>query len=53
MATVWVAGREALMGNKDKGGRTGKKPAARDLKQKRFDKKAKKAADAARRKGIG
>ena len=37
-----VAGLEALMGSKDKGGRSSKKTAAKDLKQKRLDKKAKK-----------
>jgi hypothetical protein len=31
------------MASKDKGGRAAKKPAAKDLKQKRLDKKAKKA----------
>jgi hypothetical protein len=39
-----VAGREALMGNKDKGGRTSKKEAAKGLKEKRLDKKIKRAA---------
>ena len=39
-----VAGREALMGTKDKGGRSRKKAPARSLKEKRLDKKAKKAA---------
>ena len=38
------AGLEALMGNKDKGGRHTKKQAARSLKQKRADKKAKQEA---------
>jgi len=37
-----VAGLEALMGTKDKGGRSNRKTAAKDLKQKRLDKKAKK-----------
>jgi|RifCSP16_1_1023843.scaffolds.fasta_scaffold822421_1 hypothetical protein len=32
------------MGTKDKGGRSSKKPAAKDLKQKRLDKKTKKGA---------
>lgn len=32
------------MGNKDKGGRHTKKPAAKDLKQKRAEKRAKKNA---------
>jgi len=44
MATVSVAGLEALMASKDKGGRSSKKTAAKDLKQKRLDKKAKKDA---------
>jgi hypothetical protein len=35
--------REAQMANKDKGGRAAKKPPAKDLKQKRREKKAKKA----------
>ena len=39
-----MAGREALMGTKDKGGRSSKKAPARSLKEKRLDKKAKKAA---------
>ena len=38
-----VAGLEALMASKDKGGRSNKKVAAKDLKQKRLDKKMKKA----------
>jgi hypothetical protein len=42
MAAVPVADLGALMGNKDKGRRHTKKPAARSLKQKRADKKAKK-----------
>jgi hypothetical protein len=37
-----AAGLEALMASKDKGGRSSKKAAAKDLKQKRLDKKAKK-----------
>lgn len=32
----------SFMANKDKGGRASKKPAAKNLKQKRLDKKAKK-----------
>ena len=39
-----LASLEALMGNKDKGGRHTKKQAARSLKQKRADKKAKQEA---------
>ena len=35
---------EALMANKDKGGRSTRKVAAKNLKQKRLDKKAKKNA---------
>ncbi len=35
---------EALMANKDRGGRSTRKVAAKDLKQKRLDKKAKKNA---------
>ena len=46
MAAVLVAGLEALMGTKDKGGRSNKKVAAKDLKQKRLDKKMKKDAQA-------
>jgi hypothetical protein len=37
-----VAGLEASMGTKDKGGRGTKKTAAKSLKEKRLDKKAKK-----------
>ena len=44
MAAVSVAGLGAPMGNKDKGGKHTKKVAARNLKQKRADKKAKKDA---------
>ena len=44
MAAVSVAGREALMGTKDKGGRSSKTAATKSLKEKRLDKKAKKAA---------
>ena len=39
-----VTGQETLMGTKNKGGKSAKKPAAKDLKQKRLDKKMKKAA---------
>jgi hypothetical protein len=39
-----VAGLEALMGTKDRGGRNTKKKAAKGLKEKRLDKKAKRAA---------
>jgi hypothetical protein len=39
-----VAGLEALMASKDKGGRSAKKVAAKGLKEKRLDKKAKKAS---------
>jgi hypothetical protein len=46
MAAVLVAGLEVLMGTKDKGGRSNKKVAAKDLKQKRLDKKVKKDAQA-------
>jgi hypothetical protein len=37
---------EELMANKDKGGKSTKKVATKDLKQKRQDKKAKKAVSA-------
>lgn len=37
-----MTGREALMGNKDKGGKHSKTAPARNLKEKRADKKAKK-----------
>lgn len=43
MAAMSVAGQEAIVASKNKGGRAVKKPAAKDLKQKRMDKKAKKA----------
>ena len=42
--SVGLAGLEALMANKDKGGRNSKKAAARSLKQKRAEKKAKREA---------
>jgi hypothetical protein len=45
MATSLVAGLEALMGTKDRGGRNTKKKAAKGLKEKRLDKKAKRAAN--------
>lgn len=41
MAAPSVAGREALMANKDKGRKSTKKAATKDLKQKRREKKAK------------
>jgi hypothetical protein len=41
-AVIAAADMEDLMANKDKGGRSTKKVAARDLKQKRLDKKTKK-----------
>ena len=44
MAAVSVVGLEVTMGNKDKGGRHTKKVAAKSLKQKRADKKAKKGS---------
>lgn len=44
MAAVPVAGLEALMGNKDKGGRHTKKTASKNLKEKRAAKKAKRDA---------
>jgi hypothetical protein len=44
MTAATVVGREALMGTKDKGGRSSKKVAAKGLKEKRLDKKAKRAA---------
>jgi hypothetical protein len=37
---------EALMASKDKGGRTPKKEAAKSLKQKRLEKKAKRSGSA-------
>lgn len=44
MATLSSPCQEALMGSKDKGGRGTKKVAAKGLKEKRHDKKVKKAA---------
>jgi hypothetical protein len=41
---------EARMGNKDKGGKNTKTVASKDLKQKRQDKKAKRAASDAKQK---
>ena len=43
-AATRVAGREALMGNKDKGTRGTKTPAAKNLKEKRLEKKLKRDA---------
>lgn len=40
---VGLAGLEALMGNKDKGGRNTKKQATKSLKEKRAEKRAKQA----------
>jgi len=42
LAAIAVVGLEVPMGNKDKGGRHSKKVAAKTLKQKRADKRAKK-----------
>jgi len=39
-----AAGLEALMGNKDRGSKSTKKVAAKGLKEKRLEKKAKRAA---------
>ena len=44
MAATSVAGLGSVMGNKDKGGKHTKKVAAKNLKQKRADKRAKKDA---------
>ena len=44
MAIVLMAGLEAMMASKDKGGRSDKKVAAKSLKEKRLDKKMKKGA---------
>lgn len=46
MATALVAGVEEMMASKDKGGKSSKKVAAKDLREKRADKKAKKSASA-------
>lgn len=47
VVTIYGGRLEALMANKDKGGRSTKKVAAKDLKAKRLDKKAKKAGHTA------
>lgn len=47
LAVTSAARQEALMASKDKGGRSTKKVAAKDLKAKRLDKKAKKSAQSA------
>jgi hypothetical protein len=47
-----VVGLEALMGTKNKGGKNIKKAPARDLKQKRLDKKAKRDAAEGKRAGL-
>jgi hypothetical protein len=44
MAAILGARREALMGTKDKGGRSSKTAPAKSLKEKRLDKKAKRDA---------
>lgn len=41
VAVIETAGLEALMANKDKGGRSNKKPASKSLKEKRAAKKQK------------
>ena len=53
MAAIAAAGLETLMANKNKGGRNTKKVAAKDLKQKRLDKKAKKQAADGKQTTIG
>jgi hypothetical protein len=45
-AATRAAGLEALMGTKDKGGKGTKKPATKNLKEKRLAKKGKKDAAA-------
>jgi len=45
LAAILVARREALMATKNKGGRSTKKVAAKSLKEKRLDKKSKRAAN--------
>ncbi|HEY5684701.1 MAG TPA: hypothetical protein VIY70_04945 [Acidimicrobiia bacterium] len=47
-AVIPTAGLEALMGSKDKGGKGTKKPAAKNLKEKRLAKKDKRDATAAK-----
>ena len=44
MAAGTAVGREARMGTKDKSGRSSKKTAAKGLKEKRLDKRAKRDA---------
>jgi hypothetical protein len=44
MTASSAVGREAFVGTKDKGGRSSKKAAAKGLKEKRLDKKAKRVA---------
>ena len=44
IATVGVAGREALMANKDKSRKPAKKTATKTLKEKRAEKRAKRSA---------
>ena len=43
IATARVAGREAVMANKDKGGKPQKKVATKSLKEKRAEKRAKRS----------
>lgn len=53
MVVIVAAGLETLMANKNKGGRNTRKVAAKDLKQKRLDKKAKRDAAAGKQTSIG
>ena len=53
MAAIAAAGLETPMANKNKGGRNTRKVAAKDLKQKRRDKKAKKQAAEGKQTTIG
>jgi hypothetical protein len=48
-ATIGRRSLEEAMGNKDKGGKSTKTVAAKNLKEKRFDKKAKRTAAEAKR----
>lgn len=52
MASVPVVGLETLMGTKDKGGKHTRKVAARDLKQKRLEKRKKRDAAQGKQSGL-
>jgi hypothetical protein len=52
VAAIPAAGREQLVGTKNKGGKNTKKAAGRTLKEKRGDKRAKKDSDRGNQSGL-